>query len=497
MPKQAGHLRTLFQGLCLAAILAVGFAIMWGMVVGWSVAIWEEARRTDGYQHVRVAVDGTPLIEMDHAETARHTYRTLEGEPVVPEQRVWLPEVLLRAPETVTRQTPIRRRRRMPTFSNEGTPTVLWYLMFDRKGNPTAYFVGFNRRTKRRVGYIGRAGFQQEWPADDQQFPVHVSQLGNNGIVTISDYLDDVSGPRGKYFDMDGNRPVPESTIFVHSRDRVFEIDLQARSVKRLFELPGMHEVDGFVRVAGAPDELETLSPTDVAVFWTARTAERIVVFDRSGRQLRAYTIPQKLRDQYFRFAELPGGKALVSWLDHDDRTGGSYEHLRWLNRRGDILREEKVVHDADPGIRGARDASLVVAAVIPAPASGLLMSLYTVPRLDDMRTGDAASYSTALAKSLQQTWPALVIVLTVGIAAVLGYEARRKKDGRPRSWAWVIFVFLFGLPGLVGYLLHLGQPVRETCPACQAESPRDDENCRFCGTPFPEPSPRGIEVFA
>ena len=62
---------------------------------------------------------------------------------------------------------------------------------------------------------------------------------------------------------------------------------------------------------------------------------------------------------------------------------------------------------------------------------------------------------------------------------------------------AWAVFVLLFGLPAYVGFLLYRRWPIREPCPICQTQVPRDRVACAECGTRFPDPALKGIEIFA
>ena len=64
-------------------------------------------------------------------------------------------------------------------------------------------------------------------------------------------------------------------------------------------------------------------------------------------------------------------------------------------------------------------------------------------------------------------------------------------------QFAWAVFVLLFGLPAYVGFLLYRRWPIRQPCPNCQAQAPRDRVACAECGTRFPDPALKGIEIFA
>jgi hypothetical protein len=75
----------------------------------------------------------------------------------------------------------------------------------------------------------------------------------------------------------------------------------------------------------------------------------------------------------------------------------------------------------------------------------------------------------------------------------------RSRSFGCPKQEqvVWVVFVLLFGLPAYVGFLLYRRWPIRQPCLSCQALVPRDRVACAECGTLFPDPSLKGIEIFA
>jgi hypothetical protein len=73
----------------------------------------------------------------------------------------------------------------------------------------------------------------------------------------------------------------------------------------------------------------------------------------------------------------------------------------------------------------------------------------------------------------------------------------RHRRYAHHGAIAWAIFVLITGVPGFIGYLLHRRWPVVVRCEHCGAQTPRDRDTCLNCGTAFPPPAPKGIEVFA
>ncbi len=135
-------------------------------------------------------------------------------------------------------------------------------------------------------------------------------------------------------------------------------------------------------------------------------------------------------------------------------------------------------------------DQSWLATAVVPAP-----IAMAFVVLLPPMRHPEATA--AALRWSLSAAWPALVAVSLLGAALAWLCYRRQKRFAQPWTRVWVVFVFLAGLPGLVGYLCHRRWPVLEACPACGRSVPRDRDACAACGAAFPPPPRTGIEVFA
>src|SRR5581483_5761393 len=75
------------------------------------------------------------------------------------------------------------------------------------------------------------------------------------------------------------------------------------------------------------------------------------------------------------------------------------------------------------------------------------------------------------LIQALLEFWPSLLIAQVVALGlAWLCYrrQVRYAAEGAGR-WLWPVYVFLFGLPGWVGYLTSRRWPTLERCPSCGA----------------------------
>ena len=131
----------------------------------------------------------------------------------------------------------------------------------------------------------------------------------------------------------------------------------------------------------------------------------------------------------------------------------------------------------------------------IPEP----LVAIFTIPMPYAERAMWKGERSPIRAwiQGLGSAWPQVLLVVLASAAMAAWVHGRQKRLGQPRAAFWAIFVFLGGLPGLAGYLVHRSWPVVEPCPNCREPAPRDREACMHCGQAFPPPARQGIEVFA
>jgi len=139
---------------------------------------------------------------------------------------------------------------------------------------------------------------------------------------------------------------------------------------------------------------------------------------------------------------------------------------------------------------------ALIVGVVSPSLTSGGVALAYLYP--DELvQAGTADDYAEAFVASLEKSWPGWLLLLAMAGLAVAIYVRRQRQFGEPVHPAWIVFLFLLGLPGLTGYFWHRRWPVRAACPTCSTNAPRDRAACIECGSPFPPPARNGLEVFA
>jgi hypothetical protein len=98
---------------------------------------------------------------------------------------------------------------------------------------------------------------------------------------------------------------------------------------------------------------------------------------------------------------------------------------------------------------------------------------------------------------ALPTIWLLIAFLFAVSAFLAMQVYKRHKRCYGDNAVAWAIFVFLWGVPGYIGYLAHRRWPVMERCSNCIKETPRDRDDCLHCHTPFPPPARVATEIIA
>ena len=475
------------QPLALAFLLAVGFATAFALLVAWGLLVIDHVIQPRPItRYVVVQSNGTPIIR--EYSSLSNRYSTLDGKEIPERQVEWtIPGATLVAKNLSRFIGTLSWQQRLRLVGAVGRPATLWYFVHDGNEEGHAYLVGFDSQSKYCVGYVGRAGFRPDEPPLEDRFPVSrrlVGQYAEFASLYGSRYL-----LNGSYFNRGTDDDPPLQLL---SGDRVETINLRAHSVRTLFASPGL--ISAGVERPATPKPLDKMALAEMPKpSLVARTEDRLLLVSMSGAPLGSYIIPSEFRRETFTFYELVGGEGLALVSRYGLRRQAS--DLYWFDREGRITRQAQVTNSTStsifvyPGLGGWVRAAIcpvpIVAAIsVPGPEAG-----------EYFDSGEAASMPQAIARALADTWPVLVVVLALsGVLAWLVVR-RQRKYAQPYTVPWAIFVFVFGLPGMVAYLVHRRWPTCAPCPACHKTVPRDRESCAACGTEFPPPAPKGIEL--
>ncbi len=226
-------------------------------------------------------------------------------------------------------------------------------------------------------------------------------------------------------------------------------------------------------------------------------------MFDSHIKRLSSFPVPEDLRSLGLRLLLVNDQSAvLLASADRprrDSTDATCYEQLVWVGSDGKIIRRKEVSLQLTPSIGIGTNLDFSPWPAVrrqPAPLAAAAVAAGLQPWLY-VADGKEATYLAALGRSWSEFWPALIALCVLGaVAAWLCYR-RQKRYGLPWTKAWVVFVFLGGIPGLVAYYVHCRWPTMEKCPHCGRPVPRDRPACFVCGHDFPPPAKKGIEVFA
>jgi hypothetical protein len=449
-----------------------------------------------------VTVDGTPLIEsMPLDNLSQVTYRDLNGRPHEDvERKDQLSAIYLSSPprERSWLFSQLDWQQRIRVFMDEREPAAIWYFIHDGLADGAGYFVGYERVSNRLIGYIGLSGLRADPVPPGDRIPVLGAQ-----VLTFSSWS---SAPfwvnSGRMW---VSRPnpwdVPPRLVHVPSANRLRVVDLSARTVTTVFE---------------APEPINSVGVPYLASYSGTESKKEQPIIIRAGRKLYKLDHGYRLNSTFTLPPEL-NPTSTITWYDTGD--GPAVAECAVVRKAGESLDQEvartKVYRiGADGSILESIEVSLESGTNAPSDRAQLALAALALPSPAMLLAGDSLlekeallavegsstqSYSEALVAILKRAWPSLLAVLagSLVLASIAWRRVRVFELSQREQAVWAAFVLLFGLPAFVGFLLHRRWPVREPCPNCHARSARGRDACAECGRLFPDPEPKGIEIFA
>jgi hypothetical protein len=282
---------------------------------------------------------------------------------------------------------------------------------------------------------------------------------------------------------------VPPRWVFLPSGTRLLKADLGARTVTTVFETwepivePG---VPWLAAWTGHPTKERTI---------LVRTTRQILELDLNHRVLKSFTIPTAA-----------DRRSSVQWFTRDDGQAIAVFAPMPLPGEPDSPQKRKVYRIAGDGSIQDQFELELQSGPVPQQTQELLGVLgFPVPAIlllipvIEFGIDQVWNYPPGLAALLKDTWLAFSAIAALSlILAVMAWRRSRAFGlARGEQITWATFVLLFGVPAYVGFRLHRRWPTRQPCPNCQARVPRDRVACARCGSRFPDPSLKGIEIFA
>jgi hypothetical protein len=459
----------------MAAIISLGLAAAWCLIILWIIGIMESAshgRRR--YEQLYVSRTGEPYI-LRYANgiySSQQEVLNLSREPVKG-------DLLLNPMYTGRRIAGPSHAYRLAAANDGGVPATYWYLLHDGKFDGRAYGVGYHSLTKQVVGYFGRKGFANRQPPRDEWFQVTGSGLSS-------------STPAITWTEPQLN----ESVLFLLSEGKLWSIDPRKREIRTLADAPSNASTGWAWDLTGKGQKPPAVyaATVDAPKRLLVRSDEFLMLVDPDSDEQASYPLPPDLRKDNLAACQLPDGNLLL--IANGVMSGRSGYRVMWIEPGGRVLRSSDL-QLAQLGVGGSGEEAFSWIAALAVPfLAGQAVILLLIPSIAS-QSGQFETYWEAVGHTFMSSWPALLILVAMGVIVAVATYRRQKRFGLPGAIPWAVFAFVFGIPGWISYRLHRRWPVLEECPACQQSAPRDRDACIECGAEFPTPALKGIEVFA
>ncbi len=378
--------------------------------------------------------DGRPLLWHADYGLGSWEFRSPDGQPVkVREKQPFASGVHLFTNDEVT----VSNFGGWSTvgFVIDRNYTEPWFFIQETVGqNVTGYFVAYSSRTRLPTLYLGANGQSATLPSPDQRFQL---LRGNWDVVTdegnvLASYSYAVSG-----FATAGR-------ISILTKSGLEYVDIKARTVSRVVASDNLSSL-GSTRqqefVHGYLSQ-KTLSDDDPML---VRSSDTVFQIDHEKIATR-YTIPESLRKKWFTAYPVDANTIYyATTLGTERRASFNPRNLFECDGSGGIRKTWNVSQPPKEFYSHRNLDYLAIAAIFPTPLHivGSLVALNPTEGIDR-------------AELIREVWPSFLVVLLCGILSAIGaWQLSPRFSGAPVQWGWLIFVFVFGLPGLVGYLMH------------------------------------------
>ena len=377
-----------------------------------------------------------------------------------PDVDVWAPAVSISQQQYQYEFQGAARYHRIATSDRAS----LWYLVRD-DASQSAYFVLYREPSNRVHGYCGKSGFQQDVPLPANRFALDGFEIQHASRA-------------------DGLR-----SLFVQSQQKLYEVDLTGRQIRPVLATENVYTSSvvrpSYDRMGRNVDE------EDVEI--VVATDQRLVFFDADDELVQSYQLPDRFRNRDFTVYRLTDGTAVGRTYNAD--VDSSTVTLTWFDTQGTTLRTEEWTTPST--FSSALGTGWVLACVAPAPVVDVGFGTLVLPTLATRGLEDHVDKASIVKSMRAGMLPPFLATLLLSAALAWHADRRMRRYGLSRSYAWMAFILLLGLPGYLGWRFHRRWPARIPCPSCNNQTPCNQPACTSCGTDFPPPQLTGTEVFA
>jgi hypothetical protein len=416
--------RSLALALSLAGVLALGYLVFHALATMLVIAIADSVLSgSKQHEYLQVNREGRVIRILSTHDGDQLSWRTIEGLELTPNHSL----DSLGGSEPVhvhprNERQPVSGRHELPRFFPEaryfGWNGQVWSIRLAQPGSTRFYLEGYAFVGNRRLGCLSRAGFTPGRPAEAEMWE-SVSANPQWGVELSR-------------FETKGGG-------LVAARDGIWRVELANRKVERIL---ADVVTDRILTVLLIPAD-QDLRKVRASIL--VPQPDRLLFVELETLDRRELRLPPETADYSCSVYPLYGGRFLVS----SPLAGSqSAQQLRWFEADGRISRQTTIalVQNQNPlNDLPGEVTGLTVACGVPCPvvlaAGWSLMGR----NLDD----GGRSFNSGLCG---------LLALSAISAAVCARHARQQNV--PHRAAWVLFVALFGLAGLVGYWCHRRWPV-------------------------------------
>ncbi len=309
---------SVLSSLVMATTLAVGFGTLWFVlvnVVGEGLyEAWAGSPARPPGERLAVRADGTPLIASTPRRALNAEYRELNGRALSDPENlrlvdpVWM-ETLFRGSKFQRFLYPSSWENRLKLFVDDQHRSLYWFFVHDGKPDGTGYFVGYDRADSRLVGFIGQSGFTSSPVPTGERFPVRSDLMEHIPYWSAAN----IQLFAGRLLD-EGllTTPIPSRQVYVPCRNRLYVVDLSARTVQIAFESPEMIESFAVPIESPSPDG----RPPSRGPIQEVRTSGHLYLLNREHEVSRTFSIPTaSVRAPYAFVYELSNGEAFAEFI--------------------------------------------------------------------------------------------------------------------------------------------------------------------------------------
>ena len=321
------------------------------------------------------------------------------------------------------------------------------------------YFVGYDKLSRRRIGICDREGFHSA-DAVPKPFPREVISSQHNRFIPYLYWTPD------QLYGVDFS----ERTLASHLRstnDKIYTAAALAPDYQTVYIAVALEKEIQILNLSGTPF-LSIPYAHDRAIWSyvliaTTHAADRIFLMYRPGPEAQGDESPKPVFvDEY----DLHG-KQLHSY---------SVPMPRYLPYN--MIWSARVTLGALP--------------LAPAALYGWLVS----PKSHRSNYLFVSAASELWAQSRGRHL-AILCAICIVLGIVVFLWARHTGFSANEARLWALFVFCFGLPGLIAFRLGARWPTRVPCPSCSHKRPIETQECPACHQAWPSPQSNGTEILA